>query len=181
MHELILPVLPLVIGFLLGSGIKQLIHDVYRFFFDVKETALMVRDTGVLMVKETYETAVMLLRNVLDGVLIPILNATKELMLLLKPALEVAIVIMKTLILILQRASALVLLIVETVSSILTSLFTNIHNLATNTTAIVGSWTAWMYEGSSNSFFYTILYIVGFYLLAQIVILFTKRLVKKIK
>ena len=133
------------------------------------------------MVKETYETAVMLIRNVLDGILIPIGNATKELMLLIKPILEVVVVVMKTLILILQRASELVLLLVETVSGILTSLFTAIHNFATNTSATVSSWTNWVYEGSSNTFFYTLLYIVGFYVLAQVAILITKRMVKKIQ
>ena len=172
----------------MGSGIKQALVSLYHFFFQVEEaaqkvfsTALMIRDSGILMVKETYETAVMLLRNVLDGVLMPILNATKELMLLLKPALEVVVVVMKTLILVLKRASELVLLIVETVSGILTSIFSSLHNFATNTSATVSSWTNWVYEGSSNTFFYTLLYIVGFYVLAQVLLLFTKRMVKKIK
>ena len=181
MHELVLPVLPLAIGFLLGSGIKQLLHEIYLFFFDVKQTALVLRDTGVLMIKETYETAVMLLRSVLDGILVPILNATNELMILLKPALEIVIVIMKTLILLILRASALVILIIETVSSILASLFSTLHAFATNTSLLVSSWATWIYEGSTNTFFYTLLYLVGFYLLAQIGILFIKSLLKKIK
>ena len=135
MYELVLPALPLAVGFLLGSGIKQAILTLYQFFFTAEQaaqkvfsTALMIRDSGILMVKETYETAVMLIRNILDGVLVPILNATKELMLLLKPALEVVVVVMKTLILVLKRASELILLIVETVSSILTSVFSTLHN-----------------------------------------------------
>ncbi len=188
MYELVLPALPLAIGFLLGTAIKQVVEYIYTVYFKVEQTAekifstaLMIRDSGILMVQESYETAVMLFRNILDGVVIPIVNATKELMLLLRPALEVVVVIMKTLILILQRASELILLIVETVSSILTSIFTTLHNFATNTSATVSSWTSWMYEGTSSTFFYTLLYIVGFYVLAQILILFTKRLVKKIK
>ena len=188
MYELVLPALPLAIGFLLGTAIKQVVEYIYNVYFKVEQTAekifstaLMVRDSGILMVQESYETAVLLFRNILDGVLIPIVNATKELMLLLRPALEVVVVIMKTLILILQRASELILLIVETVSSILTSLFTMLHSFATNTTATVSSWTSWIYEGTSSTFFYTLLYIVGFYVLAQILILFTKRMVKKIK
>lgn len=181
MYELVLPVLPLAVGFLLGSSVKQLLREIYHFFFDVKQTALMVRDTGVLMIQETYETAVMLLRSVLDGILVPIVNATKELMLLVKPVLEIVIVIMKTLILLIQRASALVILIVETVSSLLASLFSTLHNFATNTSLLVSSWTTWIYEGSTNTFFYTVLYLVGFYILAQIGILFIKRLLKKIK
>ena len=188
MYELVLPALPLAVGFLLGTAIKQVVEYVYNIYFKVEQTAekvfstaLMIRDSGILMVQESYETAVMLFRNILDGVLMPIANATKELMLLLRPALEVVVVVMKTLILIIQRASELILLIVETVSSILTSLFTTLHNFATNTTATVSSWTSWVYEGTSSTFFYTLLYIVGFYVLAQILILFTKRMVKKIK
>jgi hypothetical protein len=209
MYEIVLPVLPLAIGFLLGSGIKQAVLTLYRFLFHVEQTvtkvfttALMVRDSTILMVKETYETALMLLRNVLDGILMVketyetgvallrnvldnavmlIGNVTKELMLIFRPALEVIVVIMKTLILVLQRASELVLLLVETVSAILTSLFTLLHNFATNTTATVSDWTSWAYKGSSNTFFYTLLYLVGFYVLAQTVLLFTKRMVKKIK
>lgn len=188
MYELVLPAFPLVVGFLMGSGIQQAIRTLFQFLFQVKQTvnevystALMIRASGVLMVQETYETAVMLIRNILDGVLVPILNATKEVMLLFKPALQVVIVILKTLILALHRASELVLLIVESVSAILTSIFTAIHNLATNTTATVSSWTSWIYEGTSDTFFYTLLYIVGFYVAAQTAILFTKRLVKKIK
>jgi phage-related protein len=188
MYELVLPALPLAVGFLLGTAIKQVVEYIYNVYFKVEQTvekvfstALMIRDSGILMVQESYETAVMLFRNILDGVLVPIVNATKELILLVRPVLEVVVVIMKTLIVVLQRVSELVLLIVETVSSILTSIFTTLHNFATNTTATVSSWTSWMYEGTSNSFFYTLLYIVGFYVLAQILILFTKRLVKKIK
>lgn len=188
MYELVLPAFPLIVGFLMGSGIQQAFRTLFNFLFQVKRavnevysTALMVRDSGILMVKETYETALMLARNILDGVLMPIINTTKELMLLLKPALEVVVVIMKTLIIIVRRASELILLIVETVSTILTSIFSTLHNFATNTTATVSSWTTWIYEGTSSTFFYTLLYIVGFYILAQVAILFTKRMMKKIK
>lgn len=188
MYEVILPAFPLILGFLMGSGIQQAFRTVFQFLFQVKEavnqvfsTALVIRDSGVLMVQETYETAVMLIRNILDGVLVPILNATKEVMLLFKPALQVVVVILKTLILVLHRASELIILIVESVSAMLTSIFTTIHMFATNTSATVSGWTKWIYEGSSSTFFYTLLYLVGFYLLAQIIILFTKRLMKKIK
>lgn len=181
MYELVLPVLPLAIGFLLGSSVKQLLLSIYDFFFDVKQTALILRDSGGLMIQETYETAVMLFRTVLDDILIPILNATKELILLVKPLLDIVIIIMKTLILIIQHTLSVAVLIGETVSSILTSLFSTLHSLATNTTLTVSSWTTWIYRGSTDTFFYTLLYGVGFYLLAQIAILFIKSLLKKIK
>lgn len=188
MYELVLPAFPLIVGFLMGSGIQQAMRTLFNFFFQVKQTvnetistALMIRDSGILMVKETYETAVMLLRNILDGVLMPILNATKELILLLRPVLEVVVIVMKTLILILKSATELVHLIVKTVSGILTSVFTNLHSFATNTSATVASWTTWAYEGTSDTFFYSLLYIVGFYIVAQVAILITKRMVKKIK
>jgi hypothetical protein len=187
-YELVLPALPLVVGFLLGTAIKQVVQYVYNIYFKVEQTAekifstaLMIRDTGAVMIIESYETAVMLARNILDGVLMPILNATRELILLIKPVLDVVVVVMKTLIMIIRQAAELIQIIVTTTSTILSSIFTNIHNFATNTTATVSSWTSWIYKGSSDTFFYTLLYIFGFYVCAHVTILVTKRLVKKIK
>jgi hypothetical protein len=102
-------------------------------------------------------------------------------MLLLQPALELVVVILKTLILVIEHASQLVLLIIGTVSTLLTSVFTTIQSLVTNTTATLSSWLTWVYEGTSDTFFNTILYLVGFYIFTQIAILIIKRLVKKIK
>lgn len=208
-YDLILPILPLAIGMILGSAVKQLVEFVYNIYFKVEQTAekvfstaLMIRDSGILMVQESYETAVMLFRNVLDGVLMiresfenavmlfrnmlggilmPILNATQELILLIKPVLDVAIVVMKTVILVIRQAFEMIQLIVNATSALLTTIFTSIYSFATNTTATVSSWTSWMYKGSSDTFFYTLLYLFGFYALAHISILVTKRLVKKIK
>lgn len=188
MQDLVLPVLPMIVGFLMGSGLKQAIQTIYHFFFDVKQAAeqvysqaLMIRDAGILMIIESYETAVMIMRNILDGVLMPIVNATKELIQLLRPALEVVVAIVKTLILIIQRATELVRLIVETTSTILTNLFSTIHSFAANTTETVKGWATWAYEGTGDTFFYTLLYIAAFYLVVQMVMMLTKRLVKKIK
>ena len=188
MYELVLPILPLTVGFLLGTSVKQYLELMYNFLFGIKETvadvfstAVVLRDSGALMVIETYDTSVMLFRNILDGILVPFVYTSRAIVILVKPVVEIVLVIMKALILAVQQASALVVLIVETVSSILTSLFTNIHNLATNTTATITSWTTWIYKGTSDTLFSTLLYVVGFYICAQVLILFTKRLVKKIK
>ncbi len=187
-YELVLPLFPLGIGFLLGTAIKQVAEMIWATYFQAKETvtqvfstALMIRDSGILMVQESYETAVMLLRNVLDGVLMPILNATKELMLLIKPVLDVVIVVMKTLILIIKQAAELIQIIVNTTSALLGSLFSAIHNFATNTSATVSSWTSWAYEGTTDTFFYGVLWLFGFYVISQISILLMKRVMKKIK
>ena len=188
MYDLVLPVFPMIVGFLMGSGVMQAVKTIFSFLFHVKETvqevysnALMIRDAGILMVKETFDSSVMLIRNILDGILVPILNATKELILLIRPVLEVVVAIVKTLILIIQRATELVRLIVETVSTILTNIFSTIHSFAANTTETVKSWATWAYEGTGDTFFYTLLYIAAFYLTVQVVIMLTKRLVKKIK
>jgi hypothetical protein len=187
-YELVLPALPLVVGFLLGTAIKQVVEYVYNVYFKVEQTvekvfstALMIRESGILMVQESYETAVMLVRNILDGILMPILNTTRELILLIKPVLDVVVVVMKTLILVIRQAFELIQLVVNTTSVLLTTLFTSIHNLATNTTATVSSWFSWAYEGTSDTFFYTLFYIFAFYVAAHIAILVGKRLVKKIK
>ena len=188
MYELVLPVLPLTVGFLLGTSIKQYLEMIYTFLFGVKDTvtdvfstAVVLRDSGALMIRETYDTSVMLIWNILDGILVPFVHTSNAVMVIVKPGVELVIVIMKALILALQQASALVIIIVETTSTILTSLFTTIHNLATNTTATLTSWTSWVYKGTSDTLFNTLLYVVGIYLCAQLLILFTKRLVKKIK
>jgi hypothetical protein len=187
-YELVLPIHHLAVGFLLGSAAKQIIEYVYNLYFKVEETvekvfstALMIRDSGALMVQESYETSLMLIRNIYDGVLVPILNASRELMLLIKPVFDVAVLVIKTLILVIRQAVELIRLIVNTTSVLLTSVFTTIQSLATNTTATLSSWLTWAYEGSSDTFFNTILYLVGFYIFAQIAILIIKRLVKKIK
>jgi hypothetical protein len=187
-YELILPVFPLAVGFILGSAVKQLVEYVYNIYFKVEQTvekvfstALMVRDSGALMVQESYETSLMLIRNIYDGVLVPILNATRELILLIKPVLDVAVLVIKTLILVIRQAVELIRFIVNTTSVLLTSVFSTIQSLATNTTATLSSWFTWAYEGTSDTFFNTILYLVGFYIFAQIAILIIKRLVKKIK
>lgn len=181
MHDLILPILPLAIGFIVGSAFKQIVIDIYHFFFDIKETALMVKESGILMVKETYETAVMLLRSSLDKVLIPILDQTKAIFIIMKPILDLVVIVIKTLILILQSAVAIVYMIVKTGSILLTSILSSIHTIATNATQIASEWLVWLYEGSSSTFSSTVFYLIGIYLVVQLLLLATKRLLKKIK
>jgi hypothetical protein len=187
-YEIVLPLFPLGIGFLLGTAIKQVAEMIWSTYFQAKQTvtqvfstALMIRDSGILMVQESYETALMLARNILDGVLMPIVNATKELILLIKPVLDLVVVVMKTLIMVIRQAAELIQVIVQSTSALLTSIFGAIYSFATNTSATVSSWTSWMYKGSSDTFFYTLLYVFGFYVFAHVAILVTKRLVKKIK
>jgi hypothetical protein len=188
MHALVVPVVPLTVGLLLSSAVKQAFLAIYNFFFGVKEpangvfsTALVIRDSGALMVRETYDTSLVLFRNILDGVLVPFIYVSKALTLILHPVVDVVVVIMKALILVIRHASELVLHVVETTSPLLSSIFSTIQTIATDTSASVSSWAIWIYQGTTNTFYYTLLYIVGFYILAQIILLFTKRLVKKIK
>jgi hypothetical protein len=145
MYELILPDLPL------GISIQYYIQLIYTFIFGVKETitdvfstALVVRDSGALIVRETYGTSVMIFRTILDGILVPIVK--------------------------------ILIRFIETTSIILTSLFTKIYSLATNTNGIFSSVT--IYKEKTNTLFTTGLYIVGFYICFK---LLTKPLVKKIK
>jgi hypothetical protein len=197
-YELI-PYAAVTLGIVLAVSLKSIIETIYKVYFTVQDTthivystaltllgyppstALVIRGNREVMVQESYDTAVMLIHTIHNSLLVPIVNATKELMLLLQPALELVVVILKTLILVIEHASQLVLLIIGTVSTLLTSVFTTIQSLVTNTTATLSSWLTWVYEGTSDTFFNTILYLVGFYIFTQIAILIIKRLVKKIK
>ena len=197
-YELI-PYAAITLGVILAVSLKSIIEIIYKVYFTVQDathivystalillgyppsTALVIRGSREVMVQESYDTAVMLIHMIQESVLVPFINTSKELMQVLQPALEVVVILMETLILVIRHASELVVLIVKTTSTMLTSIFSSIHEFATNTGAAVSSWATWIYEGSTNTFYYTMLYIVGFYILAQILILFTKRLVKKIK
>lgn len=197
-YELI-PYAAVTLGVVLAVSLKSIIETIYKVYFTVQDTthvvystalillgyppstALVIRGSREVMVQESYDTAVMLIHTILDTVLIPILNTTKQLIFLMKPVVDLVVVVMKTVVLVIQQAKELIQLIVKTTSTLLTSVFGAIHDLATHTTTTVSDWSSWIYEGTKDTFFYTLLYIVGFYVLTQILILFTKRLVKKIK
>jgi len=187
-YELI-PYAAVTLGVILAVSLKSIIETIYKVYFTVQDathivystalillgyppsTALVIRGSREVMVQESYDTAVMLIHTIHESVLVPFINTSKELMLVLQPALEMVVILMET----------LILVIVETISPLLSSIFSAIQTIATDTGATVSNWATWIYKGTTNTFYYTMLYIVGFYILAQILILFTKRLVKKIK
>ena len=178
------------LGFFLGNAVRQVFDIVKAFLFSVKNvvnnvysTALAIRDAGTVMVIESYETAVMLIRNVLDGVLVPIYNGVKDVLLVFKPVAMVVVAIMKSVIAVIHFAVSIVNTTVTQVSAMLGSIYGQIATAVNTTVETVVDYADWIYNGTdtTNSFITAIVYFIAIYIALTVLFWMYSRFMKKTK
>lgn len=178
------------LGFFVGNAVRQVFDFVKAFFTSVKvavndvySTAVAIRDAGTVMIIESYETAVMLIRNVLDGVLVPIYNGVKDVILVFKPVLDLVVPVLKTVVALIRHVGSLVAAVVTGVSGMLSRIFDTITTAVNNATDTVVEYADWMYNGSDTtySFVSAVVYFLAIYLVLSTAYWMYTRFTKKTK
>lgn len=183
-------VVSVALGFFLGNAVRQVFDFVKTIFASVSNTvnnvfstALSIRDAGTVMVIETYETAVMLARNILDGILIPIYNGVKDVILIFKPVLDIIVPVLNTVIALIRNIATLVSTVITGVSGMLTKVFNTVTTVVNNATDTVTSYAHWFYNGTDTtySFLSAIIYFLITYIALSTAYSIYKRFAKKTK